>query len=89
MTDDIARQYGLDIDGKGFAKVLWDSAHQSFALARWVAKNKFGPHYVVAKTPLDNVRVTTFFAGEHEARVIDPSRVAILEEHGCRVKRDT
>jgi hypothetical protein len=33
-TDEIARQHGLDIDEAGFAKALWDSAHQSFALAR-------------------------------------------------------
>jgi hypothetical protein len=87
LTDGVARQHGLDIDEAGFAKALWDSAHQSFALARWVAEHKFGPNYVVAKTPLGNIRLTTFFAGEHEVRVIDPRRVTILEEHGCRVKR--
>lgn len=85
MTDDIARQYGLDIGRAGFAQALWDATHQSFALARWVAEHKFGPRYVICKTPLGNIRMTSFFAGEHEARIIDPSRVDILEAHGCRV----
>ena len=55
-------------------------------MARWVAEHKFGPNYVVAKTSLRNIRITTFFAGEHEVRIIDPSRVEVLEEHGCRVE---
>lgn len=85
MTDDLARQHGLDLDRRGFARVLWESTHQSFALARWVAERKFGPHYVTCKTPLDNIRITSFFAGEHEARIIDPRRVEILDARGCRV----
>jgi hypothetical protein len=85
MTDDFARARGLDIAGAGFAADLWNTTHQSFALERWVAQNKFGPCYVVCKTPLENVRITTFFAGEHEVRIIDPRRVEIVETHGCRV----
>jgi hypothetical protein len=85
MTDDLARARGLDIAGAGFAAALWSTTHQSFALERWVAQNKFGPCYVVCKTPLENVRITTFFAGEHEVRIIDPRRVELVETHGCRV----
>ena len=40
--------------------------------------------YVVCKTPLDNIRLTTFFAGEHEVRVLSPHRVVLLESYGCR-----
>jgi hypothetical protein len=40
--------------------------------------------YVVCKTPLDNIRLTTFFAGEHEVRVLSPYRVVLLESYGCR-----
>ena len=83
ITDKIARRHGLDIDCDGFARELWSSTHQSFSLARAVAEWKFGPHYVVCKTPLGNIRLTTFFAGEHEVRIIDPSQVEILEAHGC------
>lgn len=85
LTDDIARQRGFDPEGSAFERALWGSTHESFALERWVAENKFGPNYVVGKTPLDNIRVTTFFAGEHEARIIDPNRLEIVEVHGCRV----
>ena len=86
MSNDLARAHGLDIDGPGFAKALRDATHQSFSLARWVADRKFGPNHVVAKTPLSNIHMTTFFAGEHEVRVIDPQQVEMLEEHGCRVE---
>jgi hypothetical protein len=85
MSDDIARQYGMDVDSDGFARDLWNATHQSFSLARWVAERKFGPHYVVCKTPLDNIRLTTFFAGEHEVRILSPRRVVLLDSHGCRV----
>jgi hypothetical protein len=85
ITDNLARAHGLDIAGTGFAAALWNTTHQSFALERWVAQDKFGPHHVVCKTPLENVRITTFFAGEHEVRIIDPSRVEIVETHGCHV----
>jgi hypothetical protein len=87
MSDDLARRQGLDVDGGGFARNLWEATHQSFSLARWVAQNKFGPNYVVCKTPLDNIRLTAFFAGEHEVRIISPQRVALLESHGCRVEQ--
>ncbi len=86
VSDDIATANGLDVEGDGFAAELWRASHQSFALARWVAENKFGPHFVKCKTPIGNVRITTFFAGEHEARIIDPDRVVILDLHGCRVE---
>jgi len=84
ITDEIACRRGLDIDSDGFAKELWSSTHQSYSLVRSVAKWKFGPHYVVCKTRLGNIRLTTFFAGEYEVRIIDPGQVEILEAHGCR-----
>ena len=85
VTDDIARSHDLDIDGDGFDAALWSTTHQSFALERWVAENKFGPHFVVGRTPLGNVRLSTFFAGEHEVRIIDPNQVEFVEQHGCTV----
>lgn len=53
MTDDVAREHGLDIDHDGFAGGLWAATHESFSLERWVAERKFGPNFVVLKTPLD------------------------------------
>lgn len=75
----------MDIESDGFAHVLWDAATSAFSLERWVAEKKFGPHFVIAKTPIDNIRLTTFFAGEAEVRVVDRSRVRVLESIGCTV----
>jgi hypothetical protein len=61
---------------------------QSFALRPWVSENKFGPHRVDCRTPLTNIRITTFFAGEHEVRVLDPSRVELLAGIGCEVNHE-
>jgi len=83
MTDDIARGHGLDVGGPGPAASIWKAAHQSYSLSRHIAEWKFGPAYVVARTLVDNVRITTFFAGEQEVRVVDPWRLEIVETHGC------
>ena len=32
--------------------------------------------------------ITTFFAGEHEVRVLDPSRVELLAAIGCEVNHE-
>jgi hypothetical protein len=86
LGDDLATQAGLDIHSPGFARKLWAATHQSYSLERWVAKDKFGPHYVVFKTPFSNIRITTFFAGEAEARVIDPRLLNLVKAVGCRVE---
>jgi hypothetical protein len=88
MTDELAKQRGLDIEHEPWTRALWEATHQSFALRRWVSESKFGPHRVVCRTPLTNIRITTFFAGEHEVRVIDPSRVELLAAIGCEVDHD-
>ena len=46
---------------------------------------KFGAHHVVLKTPLSNIRITTFFAGESEAKIVDPSRISEVQSVGCEV----
>ena len=86
LGDEMAVQAGLNIKSRGFAKDLWAAAHQSYSLEPWVAQNKFGPHYVVFETPLSNIRITTFFAGEGEVKVIDPTLLKIVEAAGCRVE---
>lgn len=86
ITDDLAAQRGLDIEHEGWTRALWVAAHQSFALRSWVSQNKFGPNRVVCKTRLSNIRITTFFAGEHEVRIVDPDRVDVVAVVGCRVK---
>ncbi len=86
MTDDLARERGLDIEHDTPLQRLYRAAHQSFALCAWVSTHKFGPSRVVFRTPLANVRITSFFAGEHEARMIDPQRAELVEAVGCRMQ---
>ncbi len=87
MTDALAAQRGLDIKHDPWTRALWAAAHQSFALRRWVSENKFGPNRVVCRTPLTNIRITSFFAGEHEVRIVDPDRVELIAAIGCEVMK--
>lgn len=64
------------------------AVHKKGSLARWVADRKFGPNYVVGRTPLSNIRLTTFFAGEHEVRIIKPDRVVFCEAVGCDIEQE-
>ena len=83
--DELATQAGLDIQSPGFARDLWHAAQQSYSLERVMGVVKFGPHHVVVKTPLSNIRITTFFAGESEAKIVDPSRISEVQAVGCEV----
>ena len=85
LADRLAAEAGLDINSDWPAHVLWEAATSAFSLERWVAERKFGPHFVIAKTPLSNIRLTTFFAGEAEVRLVDPLRIRLLESVGCAV----
>jgi len=84
-ADRLAAEAGLDTNSDGFTHALWEAATSAFSLKRWVAEKKFGPHFVVAKTPLSNIRLTTFFAGEAEVRLVDPVRIRFLDAVGCAV----
>jgi hypothetical protein len=74
---DIADEIGFDPEGETVARWLTDSYRQSFTLLRQMAAWKFGPRYVQCTTPINNVRITSFFAGESEVNVIDPRKVEI------------
>jgi|SRR5579862_130423 len=86
LGDEMASAAGLDIESTGFANQLWYEAQQSYSLDPTMGTRKFGPHYVVLITPLSNLRITTFFAGESEVKLIDPTRVSVLETVGCEVQ---
>jgi hypothetical protein len=88
ISDDFARDNGLDIKNDNDAAELWKATHQSFSLVRWVAEHKFGPNYIVGRTPLNNIRLTTFFANEHEVRIIRPDRVVLHEAVGCDIQQE-
>jgi hypothetical protein len=86
VGDEMATQAGLDIESPGFARDLWQAAQQSYTVDPVIGARKFGPHHVVLKTSLSNIRLTTFFAGESEVKIIDPSRVSRVEAVGCKVE---
>lgn len=86
LGDAMATQAGLDIEAPGFAKDLWHAAQQGYSLDPVIGAGKFGPHHVVMKTPLSNIQLTTFFAGESEVKIIDPSRLSRVEAVGCQVE---
>jgi hypothetical protein len=70
----------------GLAKDLWHAAQQSNSLDPVMGVRKFGPTHVVIKTPLNNIRITTFFAGESEAKILDPGRISEVQSIGCEVE---
>jgi hypothetical protein len=82
----MATAAGLDIESAGFASELWRAAQHSYSLDPVTGTRQFGPHYVVLKTPLSNLRMTTFFAGESEVKMIDPSRISVVETAGCQLE---
>jgi len=86
LADTLAERGGLEIQSPGFAKDLWHSAQQSYSLDPVMGERKFGPHYVVVRTALSNIRITTFFAGESEVKIVDPSRIREVHPFGCEVQ---
>ena len=74
---DIADEIGFDTEGGALARWLTGTYRQSFTLLQQLAAWKFGPRYVRCTTPISNVRITSFFAGESEVNVIDPRKVEI------------
>jgi hypothetical protein len=74
---DIARESQFEKEQGSLAHWLKSVSRQSFTLVRRMAEWKFGPNYVICTTPISNVRITSFFAGECEVNVIDPRKVEI------------
>lgn len=64
-----------------FSPTVVDSMYLVPRLAR-----KFGPHHIVVRTFLSNIRITTFFAGESEIKIIDPSQASEVQGFGCEVE---
>ena len=86
LSDELAAQAGLDIQSPGFAQDLWHAAQQSYSLDPVMGVHKFGPNYAVIRTSLSNIRITTFFAGESEVKILDPSRISEVRSVGCEVQ---
>jgi len=60
--------------------------YSGYALEEWCAARKFGPNYVKLRTPLTNIRITTFVCNETEVKVIDPNKLEVMECVGCKVR---
>jgi hypothetical protein len=59
--------------------------YSGYAIEEWCASAKFGPNYVKFRTPLTNIRITTFVCNETEVKVIDPNKLVVMEATGCKV----
>jgi len=84
ISDEFAKRNGLRIEEDRFARLLWAAHQQSFSLDQGIAEWKFGPNYVVVKTPISDLRILTFFAGESEAKIVDPRKVEVVRCVGCQ-----
>ena len=60
--------------------------YSGYALEEWCAAGKFGPNYVKFRTPLSNIRITTFVCNETEVKIIDPNKLEVIEAVGCRIR---
>jgi len=81
LFNGLCREARLDPDAPAIRSVLYSG----YALEEWCASQKFGPNYVKFRTPLTNIRITTFVAGETEVKVIDPNKLEVIEAVGCTV----
>ncbi len=82
LFDGLCRETGLDPTTPAIRSTLYSG----YALEEWCASRKFGPNYVKFRTPLTNIRITTFVAGETEVKVIDPNKLDVIEAIGCTVR---
>ena len=78
---DLCREEGLDPK-----RPVRSLLHSGYALEEWCAARKFGPNYVKLRTPLSNIRITTFVCSETEIKVIDPNKLEVIDAIGCRVR---
>ncbi len=61
---------------------------QCYTLKKEIAKNKFGPAYVTFKTPVTNIRICTYFAGEYEAKILSLDKLIPIKAIKCKLEGD-
>jgi hypothetical protein len=81
LLSDLCREAGLEPK-----RPIRSLLYSAYALEEWCAVRKFGPNYVKLRTPLSNIRITTFVCSETEVKVIDPNKLDVIEAVGCRVR---
>lgn len=82
ILDGLCEEAGLDPNAPPIRSALYSG----YALEEWCASRKFGPNYVKFRTPLTNIRITTFVCNETEVKVIDPNKLEVVETVGCSVR---
>ncbi len=81
MLGDLCLESGLEPDPE-----ITSLLYSGYALQDWCSARKFGPNYVKFRTPLTNIRITTFVCNETEVKVIDPNKLEVIEAVGCKVR---
>jgi len=81
VLGDLCREAGLDP-----TPPIMSLLYSGYALEEWCAARKFGSNYVKFRTPLSNIRITTFVCNETEVKVVDPNKLEVIEAVGCRVR---
>src|SRR5580700_631296 len=81
MLSDLCQEAGLEPK-----RPIQSLLHSGYALEEWCATRKFGPNYVKLRTPLSNIRITTFVCSETEVKVIDPNKLEVIDAAGCNVR---
>ncbi|MBF0314302.1 MAG: hypothetical protein HQK52_12865 [Oligoflexia bacterium] len=81
----LLHRYAEDVGGEKVEEMR-SILNSGYTLNSYCGERKFGPNHVVFKTPATNIRITTFFCGESEVKVINPDQLEIIKEVGCRVE---
>jgi hypothetical protein len=81
MLGNLCLEAGLEPDA-----AITSLLYSGYALEDWCSARKFGPNYVKFRTPLTNIRITTFVSNETEVKVIDPNKLEVIEAVGRRVR---
>jgi hypothetical protein len=81
MLGNLCLEAGLEPD-----PAITSLLYSGYAIEDWCSARKFGPNYVKFRTPLTNIRITTFVCNETEVKVIDPNKLEVIEAVGCRVR---
>jgi hypothetical protein len=81
MLSDLCQEAGLEPK-----RPIRSLLYSGYALEEWCATRKFGPNYVKLRTPLSNIRITTFVCSETEVKVIDPNKLEVIDAVGCSVR---
>jgi hypothetical protein len=81
LLEDLCRAVGLEPEPQ-----IRSLLYSGYALEEWCGACKFGSNYVKFRTPLTNIRLTTFVCNESEVKVIDPNKLEVIETVGCSIR---